>query len=90
MKVTAIKTYFAPSALSSDDWCRGSDFVLVKVETDAGVDGSRLRNGISLPWTTLPSFMASKSERPTSVGRPMAGWRMTTRSAKRPSSRRDS
>ena len=39
MKVTAIKTYFAPSALSSDDWCRGSDFVLVKVETDAGIDG---------------------------------------------------
>jgi galactonate dehydratase len=39
MKVTAIKTYVAPSALSSDDWCRGSDFVLVKVETDAGIDG---------------------------------------------------
>ncbi len=39
MRVTSVKTYLAPAALSGDDWCRGSDFVLVKVETDVGIDG---------------------------------------------------
>ncbi len=39
MKVTGVRTYLAPAALSGDDWCRGRDFVLVKVETDAGIDG---------------------------------------------------
>lgn len=39
MKITEIKTYIVPAHVSRDDWCRGRAFLLVKVETDTGIDG---------------------------------------------------
>lgn len=39
MKVTAVKTYIVPPDISNDDWCKGKAWVLVKLETDAGISG---------------------------------------------------
>jgi galactonate dehydratase len=39
MKVVGIEAFVVPSAVSNDDWCRGKDFVLVKVKTDAAING---------------------------------------------------
>ena len=39
MKITAVKTYIVPSELSATSWGRGAAWVLVKLETDAGIVG---------------------------------------------------
>ncbi len=39
MKITAVKTYIVPSELSVTSWGPGEAWVLVKVETDAGIKG---------------------------------------------------
>jgi galactonate dehydratase len=39
MKITAVKTYIVPPHVSADDWCIGKSWILVKVETDAGITG---------------------------------------------------
>ncbi len=39
MKVTEVKTYIVPSYISSDSWCKGKSFLLIKVETDTGIIG---------------------------------------------------
>jgi galactonate dehydratase len=39
VKITAVKTYIVPPHVSADDWCLGKSWILVKVETDAGISG---------------------------------------------------
>ncbi len=39
MKITAVKTYIVPSEISVTSWGRGAAWVLVKLETDAGIVG---------------------------------------------------
>ncbi|MBT4888641.1 MAG: mandelate racemase/muconate lactonizing enzyme family protein [Rhodospirillales bacterium] len=39
MKITDVKTYIVPEHVSSDDWCRGKAWLLIKVETDTGIEG---------------------------------------------------
>ena len=39
MKITAVKTYIVPSEISATSWGRGAAWVLVKLETDAGIVG---------------------------------------------------
>ena len=39
MQITAVKTYIVPPEVSTDDWCLGKAWVLVKVETDSGISG---------------------------------------------------
>ena len=39
MKVTAVKTFIVPPEVSVTPWCRGNTWVLIKLETDGGVDG---------------------------------------------------
>ncbi len=39
MKITAVKPYIVPASVSTDDWCIGKPWLLVKVETDSGVSG---------------------------------------------------
>ncbi len=39
MKVTAVKTFIVPPEVSVTPWCRGKTWVLIKLETDGGVDG---------------------------------------------------
>ena len=39
MKITAVKTYIVPSEISVTSWGQGAAWVLVKVETDAGIVG---------------------------------------------------
>jgi galactonate dehydratase len=39
MKISAVKTYIVPSDLSKTDWAQGKAWVLVKLETDAGISG---------------------------------------------------
>ncbi len=39
MKISAVKTFIVPSHVTGDDWCRGSAWILVKVETDSGITG---------------------------------------------------
>jgi galactonate dehydratase len=39
MKITAIKPYIVPPPVSTDAWCIGKAWILVKVETDSGITG---------------------------------------------------
>jgi galactonate dehydratase len=39
MKITAVKTYIIPSEISATDWGGGETWVLVKLETDEGIEG---------------------------------------------------
>ena len=39
MKITAVKTYIVPPEISVTQWCRGKASVLVKLETDEGIEG---------------------------------------------------
>ncbi|GAB4283821.1 MAG: mandelate racemase/muconate lactonizing enzyme family protein [Roseovarius sp.] len=39
MKITDIRSFIVPAHVSADDWCRGKAWILVKVETDAGICG---------------------------------------------------
>ena len=39
MKITAVKTYIVPSHLSETAWGPGKPWVLVKLETDVGIEG---------------------------------------------------
>lgn len=39
MKITAVQTYIIPSEISATDWGGGETWVLVKLETDEGIEG---------------------------------------------------
>ncbi len=39
MKIIAVKTFIVPSRVSHTEWCKGKAWLLVKLETDAGIDG---------------------------------------------------
>ena len=39
MKISTIKTYIVPSHISDSSWSRGKAWLLVKIETDANIDG---------------------------------------------------
>jgi galactonate dehydratase len=39
MKIVALKTYIIPSHVSETPWCRGATWVLIKLETDEGIEG---------------------------------------------------
>lgn len=39
MKITDVQAYIVPAHITGDDWCRGKAWILVKVETDAGICG---------------------------------------------------
>ncbi|MCP5075526.1 MAG: mandelate racemase/muconate lactonizing enzyme family protein [Rhodobacteraceae bacterium] len=39
MKITAVSTFIVPASITGDAWCRGKAWILVKVETDAGITG---------------------------------------------------
>jgi galactonate dehydratase len=39
VKITALKTYIVPSEISETPWCWGEAWVLVKLETDDGIEG---------------------------------------------------
>ena len=39
MKITSVHSYTVPASVTGDDWCRGKAWVLIKVETDAGIIG---------------------------------------------------
>ncbi len=39
MKITDVRTFIVPAQITGDAWCMGKAWILVKVETDAGVTG---------------------------------------------------
>ncbi len=39
MKITAVKTYFIPPEISVTAWGPGRTWILVKLETDEGLEG---------------------------------------------------
>ncbi|MBT3557283.1 MAG: mandelate racemase/muconate lactonizing enzyme family protein [Rhodospirillales bacterium] len=39
MKITALKTYIVPAAVSETAWCRGANWVLVNLTTEGGISG---------------------------------------------------